>query len=92
KTTVFRNVLVFRRPASDDLEAFEPQLLAAAEPELDEEPEQELDQEPEVKPDPIVEVTPEGELIEISEEADLDPDTLDGARKEPPVETPATTE
>ena len=39
KTTVFRNVLVFRRPVETDVEAFEPKLLDAPneEPELDSE-------------------------------------------------------
>ena len=39
KTTVFRNVLVFRRPIETDVEAFEPKLLDAPneEPELDSE-------------------------------------------------------
>ena len=39
KTTVFRNVLVFRRPIETDVEAFEPTLLDAPneEPELDSE-------------------------------------------------------
>ena len=39
KTTVFRNVLVFRRPIETDLEAFEPKLLDAPneKPELDSE-------------------------------------------------------
>ena len=39
KTTVFRNVLVFRRPIKTDVEAFEPKLLDAPneEPELDSE-------------------------------------------------------
>ncbi len=31
KTTVFRNVLVFRRPADTDIEAFAPKLLEASE-------------------------------------------------------------
>lgn len=42
KNTIFRNVLVFRRPVEGDLEAFDPQLLAAPttaqEPEIEEEP------------------------------------------------------
>ena len=39
KTTVFRNVLVFRRPIETDVEAFEPKLLDAPneEPEFDSE-------------------------------------------------------
>jgi hypothetical protein len=53
KTTVFRNILVFRRPVETDVDAFEPKLLDAPEPE------QEPDHE---------ESAPSADETEISEE------------------------
>ncbi|MCX7559371.1 DUF4177 domain-containing protein [Sulfitobacter sp. F26204] len=49
-TTEWRNVLVFRRPREQDVEAFAPELLP---------PPQEAPQSPEPKPEPVVENSPE---------------------------------
>ncbi len=58
KTTVFRNVLVFRRALETDVESFEPKLLDAPEPEPEQEPETEEHEES----------TPSADEPEINEE------------------------